>query len=166
VTASSPAPERVFVALGTNVGDRLRNLCEARRRLALMPGVQLLDGAHVIETPALRAPDDPLPQAPYLNTVLELRSALSPLELLQALLRLERSMGRRRSTRWAPRVIDLDLLLFGNRVINEPSLTLPHPGLSSRLFVLEPLAALAAPLLVPLLNRRVRDLLTVVRRAS
>lgn len=155
--------ERVFVALGTNVGDRLSNVREARRRLDLTPGVQLFHRAKLIETPALQAPDDPLPQPPFLNTVLELRTTLTPQRLLQALLRIEQSMGRRRTTRWAPRVIDLDLILFGDRVLDEPQLTLPHPGLTSRRFVLEPLAALAPDLIVPLTNRRVRDLLAVLR---
>lgn len=155
--------ERVFVALGTNVGDRLLNLREARRRLDQTSGVLLFHRAHIIETPALLAPSDPLPHPPFLNTVLELRTDLSPQALLQALLHIERSMGRQRTTRWAPRVIDLDLILFGDRVLDEPLLTLPHPGLTSRRFVLEPLAALAPDLVVPLANRRVRDLLAVLR---
>jgi len=154
--------ERVFVALGTNLGDRLLNLQEARRRLGGLRGVALRPEAFIVQTPAMLAEGDTQPQPPYLNTVLELRTDLVPRALLSALLELERAMGRTRSTRWAPRVIDLDLVLYGQRQLEAPGLTLPHPGLASRRFVLEPLAALAPDLTVPPTNRRVRELLAVL----
>jgi 2-amino-4-hydroxy-6-hydroxymethyldihydropteridine diphosphokinase len=134
---------RTFVGLGTNLGDRLGNLAEATRRLAALPGVALVARGPVVETPALLAHGDRFPQPPYLNTAVELATRLHPRALLQALLEVERCMGRRRTRRWAPRVIDLDLLLVGDAVLASPGLTLPHPGLAHRRFVLEPLAALA-----------------------
>lgn len=134
--------ERVFVALGANLGDRRAQLDEAVRRIAELDGTTVLAVAPVLETAALLPPEDPTPQPDYLNTVAELRTALEPLPLLRALKAIERAMGRLTTTRWAPRVIDLDLVLFGDRQLASEELTLPHPGLASRRFVLEPLLAL------------------------
>lgn len=134
--------ERVFVALGANLGDRRAQLDEAVRRIGELEGTSVLAVAPVLETEALLPPEDPTSQPDYLNTVAELRTTLEPLPLLRALKGIERSMGRQTATRWAPRVIDLDLVLFGDRLLRSEELTLPHPGLSTRRFVLEPLLAL------------------------
>lgn len=134
--------ERVFVALGANLGDRRAQLDEALRYIGGLEGTTVLAVAPVLETAALLPPEDPTPQPDYLNTVAELRTTLEPLPLLRALKAIERSMGRLSTTRWAPRVIDLDLVLFGDRQLHSDELTLPHPGLASRRFVLEPLLAL------------------------
>ena len=134
--------ERVFVALGANLGDRRAQLDEAVRRIGELDGTTVIAVAPVLETAALLPPEDPTPQPDYLNTVAELRTTLEPLPLLRALKAIERSMGRLSTTRWAPRVIDLDLVLFGDRLLRSDELTLPHPGLSARRFVLEPLLAL------------------------
>lgn len=155
----SPPSERVFVALGTNVGERLSNLREATRRVGVLEGVQLVALGPVIDTAALVEPSEPLPQPRYLNSVLELTTQRSPRSLLEALLAIEQRMGRVRSTRWAPRIIDLDLLLFGERILDEPGLQIPHPGLSSRRFVLEPLVALAPSLRHPSNGQPLRALL-------
>ncbi|MDP1920307.1 MAG: 2-amino-4-hydroxy-6-hydroxymethyldihydropteridine diphosphokinase [Myxococcales bacterium] len=134
--------ERVFVALGANLGDRRAQLDEAVRRIGELEGTTVLAVAPVLETEALLPPEDPTPQPDYLNTVAELRTTLEPLPLLRALKGIERSMGRLTTTRWAPRVIDLDLVLFGDRQLASDELTLPHPGLASRRFVREPLLSL------------------------
>ena len=134
--------ERVFVALGANLGDRRAQLDEAVRRIGELDGTTVIAVAPVLETAALLPPEDPTPQPDYLNTGAELRTTLEPLPLLRALKAIERSMGRLSTTRWAPRVIDLDLVLFGDRLLRSDELTLPHPGLSARRFVLEPLLAL------------------------
>jgi 2-amino-4-hydroxy-6-hydroxymethyldihydropteridine diphosphokinase len=139
--------ERVFVALGSNLGDRPANLTEAVKRIRTLDGTEVLAVAPVLETPAMLPPEDPTPQPDYLNTVAELTTTLEPLPLLRALKQLETELGRVVTTRWAPRVIDLDLVLYGERVVTMEELTLPHPGLPSRRFVLEPLLRLA-PLLV------------------
>jgi 2-amino-4-hydroxy-6-hydroxymethyldihydropteridine diphosphokinase len=157
--------ERVFVAVGSNLGDRLGNVLEARRRLALLPSVEVIATSPLFNTPAMITPGS-LPQPEYLNGVFELRAGLDPGVLLDALLRTERQMGRRRSGRWAPRVIDLDLVLFADCVLDEPGLTLPHPGLTTRRFVLEPLAALAPALRHPVTGRTIRDHLRSVLKAS
>ena len=134
--------ERVFVALGANLGDRRAQLDDAVRRIGALEGTSVVAVAPVLETAALLPPEDPTPQPDYLNTVAELRTTLEPLPLLRALKAIERTMGRLTTTRWAPRVIDLDVVLFGDRLLNSEELTLPHPGLASRRFVLEPLLAL------------------------
>lgn len=153
---------RTFVGLGSNLGDRLLHLAEATRRVAALPGVVVVARAPVVETPALVPPGERFPQPPYLNTALELATALPPRALLARLLEVEAGMGRRRTTRWAPRVIDLDLLLVGGLVLETPGLTLPHPGLASRRFVLQPLAALAPDLPHPTLGRTLSALLAGV----
>ena len=150
---------RTFVGLGTNLGDRLLHLAEATRRLAAVPGVALVARGPVVETPALLPRGERFPQPPYLNSAVELATAVPPTALLAALLEVEAAMGRRRTTRWAPRVIDLDLLLVGDLVLAVPGLTLPHPGLARRRFVLEPLAALAPDLVHPTDGRTLSALL-------
>jgi 2-amino-4-hydroxy-6-hydroxymethyldihydropteridine diphosphokinase len=150
-----------YVALGTNLGDRLLNLAEARRQLALL-------GPHtagpVLETPALLPPGDPTPQPRYLNSVDRLETSLRPLALFHQLKRIERQMGRIVSTRWAPRIIDLDLVLFGDEVLQTAELTVPHPAMAQRRFVLEPLAALSPDVRHPVLFRSARELLRALPR--
>jgi 2-amino-4-hydroxy-6-hydroxymethyldihydropteridine diphosphokinase len=147
---------RAYVALGTNQGDRLLNLQEARRRLALL-------GPHragpVVETPALLPPGDSTPQPNYLNSVDELQVSLGAEALFHELKRIERQMGRVLTTRWAPRVIDLDLVLFGDQVIQTSELTVPHPSMHERRFVLAPLAQLAPEAFHPVLRLKARELL-------
>ena len=134
--------ERVFVALGANLGDRRAQLDEAVRRLGELEGTTVLAVAPAIQTKAMLPPDDLTPQPDYLNTVAELRTTLEPLPLLRALKAIERAMGRVTTVRWAARLIDLDLVLFGARLLHTDELTIPHPGLASRRFVLEPLLQL------------------------
>lgn len=147
---------RCYVALGSNLGDRLLNLTEARRRLAQLG--PLLPGP-VVETPAVLPPGDWIAQPKYLNSVDQLDASLSAPALHRELTRIERQMGRVRTTRWAPRIIDLDLIFYGDRVIETPELTVPHPSMHERRFVLEPLVALAPDVRHPVLHRTARQLL-------
>ncbi len=140
--------ERIFVALGSNLGDRQAQIDEAVRRIAALPTTSVVAVAPVIETEPLLPPHDPTPQPKYFNTVAELRSTLAPEPLLAALKDIERAMGRVTTTRWAARLIDLDLILYGARTHSSERLTLPHPGLTLRAFVLEPLAFLASELVL------------------
>jgi 2-amino-4-hydroxy-6-hydroxymethyldihydropteridine diphosphokinase len=143
---------RVFVGLGSNLGDRELNLRRALERLEELGPVR---ASSFRETDPVGVTDQPK----FLNAAAELATDLPPRELLERLLDLERELGRDRATerRWGPRVIDLDLLLFGEEAIDEPGLTVPHPHLTERRFVLEPLHELAPELRLPD-GRRVRDL--------
>jgi 2-amino-4-hydroxy-6-hydroxymethyldihydropteridine diphosphokinase len=148
-------PTDAYVALGSNVGDRSRTLDRALELLDDLGTTWLLLVASVRETEPVGVIDQPR----FLNTVALVATTVGPHELLADLLRIERELGRARDgTRWGPRTLDLDLLLHGDAVVDEPGLTLPHPRLHERRFVLEPLAELAPDLLVPG-RGRVRDLL-------
>ncbi|MDI3280771.1 MAG: 2-amino-4-hydroxy-6-hydroxymethyldihydropteridine diphosphokinase [Bacillota bacterium] len=136
---------RAFIALGSNLGEREWYLSEARRRLALLPGVRILATSGIYET----EPVGPVEQGWFLNQVVAVQTELSPRELLKALLQIEEDLGRQRTVRWGPRTIDLDLLWYGGESIEEEGLTVPHPRLWERAFVLRPLAEVAPDLLAP-----------------
>jgi 2-amino-4-hydroxy-6-hydroxymethyldihydropteridine diphosphokinase len=145
---------RVFVGLGSNLGDREANLLRALNRLS--PAFGLVSYSAFRETEPVGVTDQPN----FYNAVAELQTDLGPREVLEGLLAIERDLGRDRRTeqRWGPRIIDLDLLLYGDEEIDEPGLTVPHPRLGERRFVLEPLVELEPDLELPD-GRRVRDLL-------
>jgi len=145
--------ERVFVGLGANLGQAEATIHQALDELAVAEGVELVQRSSLYRTAPQQAsgPD-------FLNAVAELRTRLAPLALLALLQALEAAHGRERPHRNAPRTLDLDLLLYGDRVLDSPTLTLPHPRLAERAFVLAPLLeiapALAHPLLGPLAQWR------------
>lgn len=147
-----------YVGLGSNVGDRLGFLRDAIAALDAEPGVQVRRCSPVYET-------DPIgpPQPDYLNAVVEVEASLGPHDLLDALKAVERSVGRTPAERWGPREIDLDLLLFGDEVIDDGTLRVPHPEMASRAFVLVPLADLDPAIDVPG-HGRVDVLLETARR--
>jgi 2-amino-4-hydroxy-6-hydroxymethyldihydropteridine diphosphokinase len=130
--------ERVYVALGSNVGDRAAHLAYACDRLATLPDSRVIKVSRVEET----APLGPIPQGPYLNQMVLLETALEPSTLLDHLHAIERERGRERLVRWGPRTLDLDIVRFGDRVVQQPQLTIPHPGLPHRDFWLRELAEL------------------------
>jgi 2-amino-4-hydroxy-6-hydroxymethyldihydropteridine diphosphokinase len=150
----------VCVALGSNLGDREAHLAAAIADLRAHPEIRIAAVSAVYETD----PVGPPPQGPYLNAVVRLRTALGPRALLALLLAIEAARGRQRGERWGARSLDLDLLLYGTLVIDEPGLRVPHPHLHERAFVLEPLCDVAPGFVHPLLGltmeelaRRVRD---------
>lgn len=134
---------RIYVGLGSNLGDRWEYL---RGALAAMAshGLEVVAVSSAYET-------DPLgpPQPEYLNAVAEVSASLPARELLEALKGIEAALGRRHTERWGPREIDLDLLLYGDEVIDEPGLSVPHPELTKRSFVLVPLLEIAPDLDLP-----------------
>jgi 2-amino-4-hydroxy-6-hydroxymethyldihydropteridine diphosphokinase len=133
--------ERVFVALGSNVGDRERWLSAARERLAALPGTRVIRVSTVEETAPLGA----VPQGPYLNQMVELETGLEPQALLDACLAIESALGRERTIRWGPRQIDLDIVRYGSRAVRTGTLTVPHPELPNRPFWRRELAELDGP---------------------
>lgn len=133
-------PILAYIGLGSNLGDREASIREAARLI----GARRLSA--VVETEPWGNEQQPM----FLNAVAEVETELDPRPLLDRLLEVERQLGRERGgVHWGPRTIDLDLLLYGDHVIDEPGLTVPHPFLRERLFVLEPLAELAPDALVP-----------------
>ncbi len=148
----------MFVGLGSNLGDREGTLSRALAALAQVDGLELVAQGPVVQTDALLLPGQP-PQPAFLNTVAEFACRLEPEALLEACLSVERSLGRVRTTRWAARVIDLDVLFFGSRVLDGPTLVVPHPEAHRRRFVLEPLVALAPEFVHPALGKTVAELL-------
>lgn len=129
----------MFLGLGTNLGDREENLRSALNRIAGQPGNALVAVSSFRETEAWGVTDQPR----FLNAAAEIRTALEPGELLAVVKRIETEMGRVPTFRWGPRMIDIDLLLFGDRRMQSDALTLPHPHLLDRAFVWEPLAEIA-----------------------
>ncbi len=134
-----------FVGLGANLGDRHANIQTALSKLADSPEVEIIHSSSLYETTPVGVTDQP----DFLNTVAAVRTMLPPRGLLAALLHIENQMGRARNLRWGPRVIDLDLLLYGDQQIQSPGLTVPHPRLRERAFVLVPLAEIAPDLRLP-----------------
>jgi 2-amino-4-hydroxy-6-hydroxymethyldihydropteridine diphosphokinase len=138
---------RAFVGLGSNLGDRALHLVRARRALAARPDVVVVGASRIYESAAVGGP----PQGPYLNAALAIDTSLEPRSLLRVLLEVEAGEGRvRDGGRDAPRTLDLDLLLYEDRIVTEPDLQVPHPRLHERAFALVPLAELAPERMHPL----------------
>lgn len=133
-------PVRAFVGIGANLGEPSETFAAARQALADEPGIDDVSASSVYRT----RPVGDVPQPDFWNAVLAVHTPLSALALLDTLLSIEDRFGRKRTTRWGPRTLDLDLLLYDDRVIGHPRLTVPHPELHRRGFVLVPLAELAA----------------------
>ncbi len=144
-----------YIALGANLGDRRGSLDRALHLLREHPRVAVAKVSSYHETDPVGGPAG---QGKYLNAAAELHTDLGPEELLRLLLETEAKLGRVRSERWGPRIIDLDLLLHGDVVRDDDALTLPHPRLHERLFVLDPLAEIAPDLLQPRLGLTVRQM--------
>ena len=160
-----PAAAEAYVGLGANLGDRARALQAAVDALRGLPGTVAVAASPVYESAAHVLPGG-APQPPYLNAVVRLTTRLAPPALLAALHAVEAAAGRTRAVRWAARPLDLDLLTYGGEQLDRPDLTLPHPRLAGRRFVLAPLADLAPDLVVPGLGRTVADLLAACADAA
>jgi 2-amino-4-hydroxy-6-hydroxymethyldihydropteridine diphosphokinase len=154
-------PNRAFIGIGSNLGDRAAHYREAIQRLAALPETRIVRQSSIYETEQVGEI-----KGPFLNGVIEVETEMPADALMRRMLAIERAMGRRRSAhkrparrKYQPRVIDLDLLFFNKEVANTRALVLPHPRLHERRFVLAPMAELAPALIHPKLNVSISDLL-------
>lgn len=146
--------DTVYIGLGSNLGEPEDNLRAALEHLERVDGVDRIEVSPFYRTAPFGITDQP----EFVNAVARFTTILEPRRLLDTLLEIEKQMGRVRKEKWGPRLIDIDILLLGNRVIEEPGLTVPHPGIAAREFVLAPLADLAPDLLHPTLRQTVKKL--------
>ncbi len=146
---------RVFVGLGSNVGDRLRFLQDAVRELERTPGISVASISSVYETEPVGKKNQPR----FLNAAVELKCAFSASQLYERMKQIESLIGRTPTERWGPREIDLDLLYYDEQVLESPMFVVPHRESSNRRFVLVPLSEIAADFVDPAKKRSVRTLL-------
>jgi 2-amino-4-hydroxy-6-hydroxymethyldihydropteridine diphosphokinase len=145
----------IYLSLGSNIGERAANIAQA---IVELPehGVRVVKRSSLYET----EPVEFLAQGWFLNCVVEVETDLAPGELMRTLLDIERAMGRERVALKGPRIIDMDILLFGSRIVREADLEIPHPRMVERRFVLVPLAEIAAAVAHPVLKKAIAEMLT------
>jgi len=147
-----------YLSLGSNLGDRRVNLRNAIGRLLELGDV--LEVSSVYETEPVDVTDQPW----FLNCAVAIRTGLQPRDFLKGILAIETTMGRERTVPKGPRVIDIDILLFGAQTIHTPELSVPHPALGRRRFVLEPLSEIAPEVVHPVLKKTIRELRDALRK--
>jgi 2-amino-4-hydroxy-6-hydroxymethyldihydropteridine diphosphokinase len=161
-------PNRAFIGIGTNLGDRATNYLQAIQRIAALPDTRIVRQSSIYET-------EPVGdiKGNFLNGVIEVETEIPADAMMRRLLAIERAMGRRRNSgrkagdraKYRPRIIDLDLLFFNKEVIDSPGLTVPHPRLHERRFVLAPMAELAPALIHPKSNKSISEMLVELKSA-
>ena len=150
------AEKIVYISLGSNLGDREKNITGAIAKLGTTPGVEVANLSTLLENPSVGGPED----APsFLNAAVEIRTTLGARALLHRLLEIEKELGRARREKWEPRIIDLDLLLHGDHILSSQELIVPHPLMHERRFVLQPLAEIAPDVVHPTLQMSIAGLL-------
>ncbi len=148
---------QAWLGLGSNLGDRLLNLDQAKLKLIEADSL-VLEQSRIIETKAYGKTDQP----DFLNCVLKVSTELNAEDLLALCLRIEDELGRVREEKWGPRIIDLDILFFNSEIIDQQNLRVPHPDLQNRMFVLESLKEISPELIHPVLNKSVSDLYNIL----
>ena len=126
-----------YLGVGSNLGDRNRNIKEAIKEINLLKDTKIIKISKIIETKPVGGPSA---QGNFLNAALKIQTRISPLKLLKDLKKIEKGLGRVKTVRFGPRAIDLDILFYGDRIINTKDLTIPHPKLFARDFVIKPLS--------------------------
>ncbi len=147
---------RVLLSIGSNLGGRLENITSALEKLNKLKDVEVKQTSHIYET----EPVGRLNQPVFYNIAVEIETDLSPLELLSEVKKIEYELGRIPQERWGPRVIDIDIIFYGNVCINEKDLILPHAEFRRRRFVLEPLAEICSEAVDPVTGKTVKELLS------
>ena len=148
----------VYIGIGTNQGDKLENINTAILLITEIPSTGLLSQSSIYET----KPFGYLEQDNFLNLVIEIRTGLSLKTLLKELQSIERKLGRVKTIKWGPRIIDLDILFYNDEIISEEEITIPHPGILERDFVLVPLKEIGPDFIHPALNKKIADICNAV----
>ncbi|MAX17583.1 MAG: 2-amino-4-hydroxy-6-hydroxymethyldihydropteridine diphosphokinase [Nitrospina sp.] len=146
---------KAFVGIGSNLGVPTENCEEAICLLNTSPKIEIVDRSNLYES----EPVGKIPQNWFVNTTVAIKTSLDPESLLEELFKIENSLGRKRKEKWGPRIIDLDILVYENYVINSATLTLPHPEMTKRRFVLLPLSEFAGDYEHPIENKTISELL-------
>lgn len=144
----------VFLSLGTNIGDKKENILTAINNINNIKNTEILKKSQILETRPFGYTD----QDNFLNSCLKIKTLLTPQELLTKLLQIEKDMGRKRLIKWGPRIIDIDILFYDNNIISEDNLSVPHPYITERMFVLEPLSEIAPNFIHPLERKSISTL--------
>ena len=153
---------KAYLGLGSNIGNRLRNLQSVLDHLNVVTGISLEAVSPVYETNPIGGPAQP----EYLNAAIEIETDKCPEKLLKHCLDIEKKMGRYRRERWEPRIIDIDVLLYGKLILNSPNLVIPHPFMHERAFVLQPLADIAPDIVHPVLGLTVNEMLARIEKSG
>jgi 2-amino-4-hydroxy-6-hydroxymethyldihydropteridine diphosphokinase len=147
-------PVKAYIGLGSNLGDRAATLKQALELLDRLPGTRLVESSNFYETEAVGG----VATQAFLNGAACIETTLDPRELMKALLAVEAELGRVRGEKWGDRTCDLDLLLYGDITVDEPDLTVPHPEIANRKFVLVPLSQIAPDLVIPRKKKKIQDM--------
>jgi 2-amino-4-hydroxy-6-hydroxymethyldihydropteridine diphosphokinase len=126
-----------YLGVGSNLGNRRKNIAQAMQKISKLKDTRIIKMSKVIQTQPMGGPSN---QGKFLNAALKIQTKIPPLKLLQALKKIERDLGRTKTVRYWPRVIDLDILFYGDKIINRKNLTIPHPRIFEREFVIRPLS--------------------------
>lgn len=150
----------VYLSLGTNMGDKKKNLLAAIEKIGKLENTKITSQSTILET----EPFGYTEQDMFLNACIEIKTLFTPQELLEKLLSIELEMGRVRTIKWGPRIIDIDILFFDDEIIQDKNLAVPHPWISERMFVLEPLCEIAPNLIHPLERKPVATLKRILEK--
>ncbi|MBW1915333.1 MAG: 2-amino-4-hydroxy-6-hydroxymethyldihydropteridine diphosphokinase [Deltaproteobacteria bacterium] len=151
--------ETVYIGIGSNIGDKKGNCLDAIDRIGRLPGCRIenISRSYLTEPVGVEESQDW-----YMNGVISVLTSISAPDLMKELLEIEAVLGRVRAKRWEPRIIDLDIIFFGSKIIQEDHLVVPHPLMHQRRFVLKPMADLAPDFVHPVLNKGMRELLLLL----